>query len=334
MVINRLMLPGCTCGYGAVEAPWVGDPFTQLLWVSSKGTEPGNLPVLVVRPSKSAAVVDTHALGKVVLYLHGNGEDLGLCYPALAELRTELGITLVAPEYPGYGPLPGGGASEESVNARARMALAFVKEVLHVREEDVIVVGRSIGTGSAAALASERESQGGGMGGLVLISPFASVKDLVQDWSVMAAGMVMERWNTRGVVGQLRMPVVLIHGIDDTVIPIRHSKRLEETLTAREGVATSVKYVRAGHNDIHWRSHVAPLVASILAGIPPTQHPAPRCTQIIRGLGFETPPPQAPRTARRGLRSFFSGWVALSLAASSSSGSRRVSAPASPTSPT
>lgn len=40
---------------------------------------------------------------KLVLFFHGNGEDLGVIYALLDRLRTELSLNFLAVEYPAYG---------------------------------------------------------------------------------------------------------------------------------------------------------------------------------------------------------------------------------------
>ncbi len=41
------------------------------------------------------------------LYFHGNAEDLGCCAELCAQMRAELGVGVMAVEYPGYGLLGG-----------------------------------------------------------------------------------------------------------------------------------------------------------------------------------------------------------------------------------
>ena len=40
---------------------------------------------------------------KIMLFFHGNAEDLGISYEMLDHLRSQLKVNVVAVEYPGYG---------------------------------------------------------------------------------------------------------------------------------------------------------------------------------------------------------------------------------------
>ena len=61
--------------------------------------------------------------------------------------RIKAQVNVLAVEYPGYGLCPGGQADEMSVIANARLAFRFTTEVLHFPAEDIIVLGRSVGSG-------------------------------------------------------------------------------------------------------------------------------------------------------------------------------------------
>ena len=40
---------------------------------------------------------------KLIIFFHGNAEDIGISYEMLDHLRTALKINVLAVEYPGYG---------------------------------------------------------------------------------------------------------------------------------------------------------------------------------------------------------------------------------------
>ena len=44
---------------------------------------------------------------KLLIYLHGNAEDLGLAWELMDHLRSSLRVHVLAIEYPGYGIYPG-----------------------------------------------------------------------------------------------------------------------------------------------------------------------------------------------------------------------------------
>ena len=89
----------------------------------------------------------------LLLYLHGNAEDLGKCYPIIDYIRMKLQCNILAPEYPGYG-VSNGDANENSVAAMVQNVYEFAISPygLNVPPSRIIIYGFSIG--SAAALSS------------------------------------------------------------------------------------------------------------------------------------------------------------------------------------
>ena len=64
---------------------------------------------------------------KLVLFFHGNGEDLGTNYSFVDRLRTELQVNVLAVEYPNYGVYEApDGASEEKILKDAELVYHFL----------------------------------------------------------------------------------------------------------------------------------------------------------------------------------------------------------------
>ncbi|ETO23121.1 hypothetical protein RFI_14064 [Reticulomyxa filosa] len=86
----------------------------------------------------------------ILLYCHGNAEDLGKVYPMLDYLRIKLPVSVLAPEYPGYG-IAKGTPHENSVIDAVLGAYEFIISPLglNVSTERVLVYGFSIGCGAA-----------------------------------------------------------------------------------------------------------------------------------------------------------------------------------------
>lgn len=93
----------------------------------------------------------------LLLYLHGNAEDLGKCYPIIDYIRMKLQVNILAPEYPGYG-VSAGDACETSVQQMVQNVYEFAISPygLNVPPSRIIIYGFSIG--SAAALSHTRFS--------------------------------------------------------------------------------------------------------------------------------------------------------------------------------
>jgi len=89
----------------------------------------------------------------LLLYLHGNAEDLGKCYPIIDYIRMKLPVNIIAPEYPGYG-IAAGDSCETSVGEMVQNVYEFAISPygLNVPPSRIIIYGFSIG--SAAALST------------------------------------------------------------------------------------------------------------------------------------------------------------------------------------
>ena len=111
---------------------------------------------------------------KLVIFFHGNAEDLGISYEMLDHMRTALRINMMAVEYPGYGIYEDpDGPSEEKIFSDADLVYSFVQMMSTLKEKDIILLGRSLGSGPATYLAANNEP-----GGLILMSPYTSIKSV------------------------------------------------------------------------------------------------------------------------------------------------------------
>lgn len=157
----------------------------------------------------------------IVLYFHTNGEDLSdLDWIGELILKT-LNLSFLAVEYPGYG-LYEGSVSEATMMEDAEVILNFIKEELRLDPEHVVVVGRSLGSGPAVHLAANYNIKG-----LVLISAFTSIRDVVKDkvGSIISC-LISERFKNLEKISLSQCPVCIVHGKEDTVVNKEHGNKL------------------------------------------------------------------------------------------------------------
>ena len=190
----------------------------------------------------------------VIVHFHGNGEQLGDLGRVITGLRAgRLGVLAV--EYPGYG-LAAGTPSEETLLSAAREALAYARDRLGTAGERIVLQGQSLGSGVASQLAA----QGHGAA-LVLISPFTSMTDLAGRIfpALPMHRLVRDRFDTRGIARSIRVPVLIVHGDRDEIVPFSMGVELARTFPD----ARLVRVEGAHHNDL-WVSHGRE-VASVIA---------------------------------------------------------------------
>jgi len=159
----------------------------------------------------------------LVLYLHSNGEDIGLCYPFGCGLRMMLEVHVLLIEYPGYGICPGQ-CSEETLWQTAAAAFRFITEVLQWPAEDVIVMGRSLGAAMATRLAQSFVCHG-----LILVAPFLSLVDAVRQYvGRLAPLLVGDIFSNQARIKGVDVPILVIHGQQDRLIPHDQGRQLLE----------------------------------------------------------------------------------------------------------
>jgi len=165
----------------------------------------------------------------LIFYLHSNAEDLGKCHSFCELLREHFQAHVLAVEYPGYGICPGGQADEHSTIANASAAFRFVRECLNWPLDSILLLGRSVGTGIALALAAEHEVYG-----VALISPFLSVQEVCRSAIGPLAYFIEERLSNKDCIPLLKSPLLVVHGQKDQMVPHFHGETLYELCTCRK----------------------------------------------------------------------------------------------------
>jgi len=176
---------------------------------------------------------------KVILFSHGNGEDIGMFDRFFHILTSGAECSLLAYDYPGYG-LTKGTPTEQSVYDTAEAAYRFLVEEQKFAPEDIVVMGRSLGGGPASYLAEKYP-----VGGLILESTFTSAPRVKTGIRILP----YDPFPNITRIARITCPKLIIHGAQDEIIPFSHARRLAAAATppchleAVEG---------AGHNDLFW----------------------------------------------------------------------------------
>lgn len=123
-------------------------------------------------------------------------------------------------EYPGYG-IYKGEPSEASILCDAEYVYKYIAFHSKVGENNIIVMGRSIGSGVACHLASVFTPML-----LTLISPFLSLKEVIREQFNYLNRLVKERFPNREKITKVVCPTYILHGAADTNIRVQHSLAL------------------------------------------------------------------------------------------------------------
>ncbi len=175
--------------------------------------------------------------GPAVIFAHGNGELIDHWPEALAPYR-ELGVSVLLPEYRGYGRSPGR-PSERAITEDLVRFYDLLVARPEVDPRRVIFHGRSLGGGAVCALARQRPPAA-----MILMSTFTSVVDMARRYLVPAF-LVLDPFDNLGQVSRLGCPLILFHGRRDRLVPFAHAERLHAAAPGSRLVA----YDDADHND-------------------------------------------------------------------------------------
>jgi fermentation-respiration switch protein FrsA (DUF1100 family) len=191
-------------------------------------------------------VGDPQSAPGVLLCFHGNA-DLAvwqLDWARTVERRTGYAVFLA--EYRGYMSL-GGSPTYASTKLDARAAYDHLRVTLGVDRTRMAFFGHSLGSAVAAELAELHPPTA-----LLLQSPFSSARAmarLVVTLPVSLAWRVLSRihFDTRNAVSDLDVPVSVVHGRRDRIIPFRMGVEVYEAAKVK-GKLLLVE--GAGHNDV------------------------------------------------------------------------------------
>ncbi|KAL7704802.1 serine peptidase [Lotmaria passim] len=168
----------------------------------------------------------------VILFHHGNAEDLGGCFHYAAWLAASFGVAVVMYDYCGYGFSGNAGlrqeVTEETVYSDADDMYAHVRRLGYPAHR-ILIVGRSVGGGPACYLAEKHHTE---IAGLILISTFTSCLRVVSTSCLPFFCCCVDLFpNYHRVEAVTACPVLIVHGKDDVVVPFRCSVDLLKRIT-------------------------------------------------------------------------------------------------------
>ncbi|GAO41402.1 alpha/beta hydrolase [Flavihumibacter petaseus] len=167
----------------------------------------------------------------LIFYLHGNGGSVG-DWGSVADRYTALRYDVFILDYPGYGKSDGAISSQAKLYKAVQSAYDKMKS--RYKEEEIVVLGYSIGTGPAAWLAA-----GNRPGKLILQAPYYSLTDIMRKtWPFVPTFLLKYKFPTNEYLAACKMPVVIIHGDQDEVIYYGSSLKLQKEMKAGDTLIT------------------------------------------------------------------------------------------------
>ena len=226
-----LPIPSKTGAVESVHGWWIPasetPPSPPKAWGGARKGE----RVLATPQSHRRAVASVRALNKgglggVVLYLHGNGSNVGANVEHANRFH-RLGLSVFLIDYRGYGKSQGDFPSESQVYEDAQLAWDYLVKQRGVNPHQIYIYGHSLGGAIAIDLAVRHPEAAG----LIVEGSFTSTRAMVDFqkglfWLFPIDWLLTQRFDSLSKVDRLQMPVLFIHGTADNVVPVEMSKKL------------------------------------------------------------------------------------------------------------
>ena len=193
----------------------------------------GGVTCLHVSPSSSSVVPSS----EVVVYVHGNAMNMNLLFESgmLQRVANATNCHVYAPEYYGYGDETRAGASGMHGKQYDDMQAKQLRVVLQAVEASrVILIGRSLGAAIALAALSGTGAYDEKIKGLVLISPFESLRSMIPPmwlgFDSVVRHFASKRFDNAAHVCSVsnRIHTHVVAGGRDVLVPCEQSRRVHE----------------------------------------------------------------------------------------------------------
>jgi pimeloyl-ACP methyl ester carboxylesterase len=232
--------------------PLLFSPDAQNLTIPAQGVA---LQGWVVNPGKPEALI----------YYGGKGESVERDVAFFRTTLPDCSVYLVP--YRGYGPNPGS-PTEAGLFADALVVYAWV----HTKHTRVSVMGRSLGTGVATWVASERD-----VDRLILVTPYDSIVNVAREryWMFPVALFMKDPYESWRYAGSIKARILVVLAEHDDVIPRAHSDALMAHFPTKPEV---VVVPHSNHNNLHHGAVYAQAIEGFMgvqAATPPAT-PAPQ----------------------------------------------------------
>ncbi len=177
----------------------------------------------------------------VLLYFHGNAGNIYHRVSDLLQLQRS-GISVIGVSYRGYGKSEGT-PSEEGIYQDGEAAFNYATQELGFSQDNIIILGRSIGSTVAINSAKNRT-----IGGLILVTPLTSGKAHAKAVGLgLISSLAGDAFDNLSRIKDITAPLLVIHGTDDRVIPFSMGRELFDRAQTKKQF---IKIAGGGHNNL------------------------------------------------------------------------------------
>ena len=181
----------------------------------------------------------------VVVLFHGNGGSIAIRGFRARDYIDHGGYGYLLAEYRGYAGNPGK-PSEQGLYEDARAYMKWLTGHQKIAQDRIVLYGESLGTGIATQMALEYAN----VRALILEAPYTTMQAVAQKhmfW-LPAYWLVRDRYNNIDKIAHVRVPLLVLHGQQDKVVPFSQGTKVFQNAKTRKRMET---FSEGNHVNLH-----------------------------------------------------------------------------------
>lgn len=231
--VERRAFPGAQMSYS--DLPVV--PNSEIIWLTAKDDH-GDWITGLFAPGDSARK-------QCVIHFYAGNENLNKMDYFIEACRSE-GLSVLIFDYRGYGA-SNGRPRESSFYSDAELIYDWLRE--RYPEYRVVISGRALGSAVAIHLAQHRDAMG-----LILMSPFTNMMDVVSDVFPKDEVVIQEAmpftFDNLERIRKIKIPILMVNAREDATVPPPMAEELEAAIKTP---LTRLDVSGVGHQDLFQR---------------------------------------------------------------------------------
>jgi uncharacterized protein len=235
LVLSLLLACGLLVGCASLhvkQGEWIFNP-TDRTWGNAADFAAGMNETWIEfdsavtqQPTKLHLLIDPSddANAPVLLYLHGARWNVMGSSFRINRMQ-ELGFTVVAVDYRGFGKSTNETPAEDKAYEDAQQAWAWIAKQYPNRPR--YIFGHSLGGAIAIELATRVQDETG----TLVEGTFTSIPDVFRTFKwgwLPVSWLITQRFDSESKVKKIGSPLIVVHGTNDRVIPLELGRRLYE----------------------------------------------------------------------------------------------------------
>lgn len=191
-----------------------------------------------------------------ILYFHGNACDIGSLEEYGQRMSRQCDVNFVAVEYPGYGCSTKVYGANKKITPSEKWTYFAVDAILSelssvwgIEESDIVLMGKSIGSGPAVEFACQDNRK---FLGLIIDSGFTScvrIRYNLPSWLHWCSDNLLDIFVNVHKLPNVNCKTLLLHAQQDKIVPLEHAMQNWDQIP-EEMQAKFVVFDKAAHNTV------------------------------------------------------------------------------------